>query len=140
MQMMDSPARTRRAGWMGVALAAVLLLAACTGAGNGAATGDSSETDTGDEAAFACPEPNPRVEVTSEELNLFVWTEYIPQEMIDCFEEVYGITVNRDEFSSNEEMYAKISAGNTSYDLAQPTDQIVEFGEADTAKGHTRLA
>ncbi|MGL4651077.1 MAG: polyamine ABC transporter substrate-binding protein [Caldilineaceae bacterium] len=108
--------RSRRGASLGVAMATVLLLAACGGGG--------AEED---EAAFVCPEPNPRVELTSTELNLFVWTEYSPEEMIDCFEEAYGITVNRDEFSSNEEMYAKISAGNTSYDLAQPTDQIVEL-------------
>ena len=76
---------------------------------------------------FTCPEPDPRVEVTSSELNLFVWTEYIPTEMIDCFEQAYDIKVNTNEFSSNEEMYAKLSAGNTSYDLAQPTDQLVSL-------------
>ncbi len=47
--------------------------------------------------------------------------------MIDCFEMVYGIEVNRDEYSSNEEMYAKISAGGASYDLVQPTDYIVSL-------------
>lgn len=99
-------------------LVLVLVLAAC-----GSPTpGEAATADAGD---FVCPEPNPRVETTSTELNLFVWTEYIPQEMIDCFEEVYGITVNRNEFSSNEEMYAKLSAGGSNYDLTQPTDQIV---------------
>ena len=63
--------------------------------------------------------------MTSKELNLFVWTEYIPAEMIECFELVYGVKVNRDEYSSNEEMYAKVSAGGTNYDLVQPTDYIV---------------
>ncbi len=107
--------------WAGIAAAAIFLTAGC-GGGAPASNGDGAG-----EATFTCPEPSPRVEVTSDRLNLFVWTEYIPDEMIDCFEEVYGITVNRDEFSSNEEMYAKIAAGNTSYDLAQPTDQIVEL-------------
>ena len=95
---------------------AVLVLTACGGA-----------TQPAEEAAaeFTCPEPNPRVETTSTELNLFVWTEYIPQEMVDCFEDVYGITINRNEFSSNEEMYAKLAAGSSNYDLTQPTDQIV---------------
>jgi spermidine/putrescine-binding protein len=74
---------------------------------------------------FVCPEPTPRVEVTSTELNVFVWTEYFPQDMLDCFELVYGIALNRDEYSSNEEMYAKLSAGGTAYDLTQPTDYIV---------------
>jgi len=67
------------------------------------------------------------MDVTSKELNLFVWTEYIPQDMSECFEKEYGIKVNRDEYSSNEEMYAKISAGGTNYDLVQPTDYIVSL-------------
>jgi spermidine/putrescine-binding protein len=78
-------------------------------------------------SGFVCPEPNPRMDVTSKELNLFVWTEYIPQDMLECFEKVYNIKVNRDEYSSNEEMYAKISSGGTNYDLLQPTDYIVSL-------------
>ncbi|MEI7849593.1 MAG: spermidine/putrescine ABC transporter substrate-binding protein [Chloroflexota bacterium] len=76
-------------------------------------------------SGFVCPVPNPKLDVTSKEINLFVWTEYIPTDMIECFEKVYGIKVNRDEYSSNEEMYAKISAGGTNYDLVQPTDYII---------------
>jgi spermidine/putrescine-binding protein len=76
-------------------------------------------------SGFVCPEPNPRMDVKSTELNLFVWTEYIPQDMLDCFEKVYNIKVNRDEYSSNEEMYAKLSKGGTNYDLVQPTDYII---------------
>jgi spermidine/putrescine-binding protein len=108
-------------------VATSLMLAACGGGGGApvtepAAGGDGSKvTDTG----FECPEPNPRMEVTSTELNLFVWTEYFPQDMLDCFELVYDIKLNRDEYSSNEEMYAKLSAGGTAYDLAQPTDYII---------------
>ena len=78
-------------------------------------------------SGMVCPEPDPRMEVTSKELNLFVWTEYIPIEWKECFEKVYGIKVNHDEYSSNEEMYAKLSAGATTYDLILPTDYIVEL-------------
>ena len=74
---------------------------------------------------YVCPGPNSHMEVTSTELNIFVWTEYIPAEMVECFELVYGVKVNRDEYSSNEEMYAKVSAGGSNYDLVQPTDYIV---------------
>lgn len=105
---------------LSVFLIATLLVAAC-GGGAAPTTGSSAATDSGS----ACPEPTPRMEVTSTQLNLFVWTEYIPQETIDCFEEVYGIRVNKDEYSSNEEMYAKLSAGGANYDLVQPTDYIV---------------
>lgn len=78
-------------------------------------------------SGFECPEPEHPMQVTSKEINLFVWTEYIPQDMIECFEKVYNIKVNRDEYSSNEEMYAKLAAGGTNYDLAQPTDYIVSL-------------
>lgn len=76
-------------------------------------------------SGFVCPEPDTKIEVTSQELNLFVWTEYIPTEWKECFELVYGVKINHDEYSSNEEMYAKLSAGGTNYDLVQPTDYIV---------------
>jgi spermidine/putrescine-binding protein len=109
---------------------AIFLLAAC-GGGAAAPTGDAGTgdaaagTETETTADTTCPEPNPKMEVTSKELNLFVWTEYIPQQTIDCFEQVYGITVNHSEYSSNEEMYAKLNAGGANYDLVQPTDYIV---------------
>jgi spermidine/putrescine-binding protein len=76
---------------------------------------------------FECPEPQPKLDVTSTELNLFVWTEYIPQDAIECFELVYGIKVNHGEYSANEEMYAKLNAGGANYDVVQPTDYIVSL-------------
>lgn len=103
---------------------ASMVLAACGGGGGPAAeptAGGKKVTSNG----FECPEPSPRMEVTSKELNIFVWTEYFPQDMLDCFEMVYDIKLNRDEYSANEEMYAKVSAGGTAYDLTQPTDYIV---------------
>jgi spermidine/putrescine-binding protein len=102
------------------ALVGVFLLAACGGGGSESADGQIT-TNSG----FVCPEPNPRLEVTSTELNLFVWTEYIPGDIIDCFEKQYGVTINREEYSSNEEMYAKLSKGATNFDLAQPTDNFL---------------
>ena len=35
--------------------------------------------------------------------------------------------VNRKEYSSNEEMYASLTAGSSNYDLVQPTDYIVSL-------------
>ena len=106
-----------------LALVAVLSLTLAACGGKTAAPAEELVASTG----FVCPQPEPRVEVTSKELNLFVWTEYFPSEMLECFELVYGIKINRDEYSSNEEMYAKLSAGGTNYDLVQPTDYIVEL-------------
>ena len=109
-----------------VTMVVALLLGACGGGTPSTDSADVAEaSEDGAEGEFVCPEPNPKLEVTSTEFNLFVWTEYIPQDAIDCFEEVYGISVNRDEYSSNEELYAKLNAGGAAYDLVQPTDYIV---------------
>lgn len=89
------------------------------------ACGAPAESTT--EETTACPQPTVKVELTSTALNLFTWSEYVPDEIINCFETVYGIDVNLDLFSSPEEMYAKISRGGTSYDLIQPPDYMVQL-------------
>jgi spermidine/putrescine-binding protein len=103
---------------------ASLMLAACSsGATATKQAAGPKVTSTG----YECPEPEFPMDIKSKELNLFVWTEYIPPDMQECFELVSGVKVNRDEYSANEEMYAKLSAGGTSYDLVQPTDYIVSL-------------
>lgn len=115
--------RTRLWKCLALLMLTSLVLAACNAGGAPNASDDTGPKTLSN--GYVCPEPNPKLDVTSKEVNLFVWTEYIPQDTIDCFQLVYGITVNRDEYSANEEMYAKLSAGSTSYDLVQPTDYIV---------------
>ena len=107
---------------LAIILLASMLLAAC---GGGTAGGGGGEKVTA--SGFVCPEPETKMDVTSKELNLFVWTEYIPTEWKECFTLVYGVQINHDEYSSNEEMYAKLSAGGLTYDLVQPTDYIVSL-------------
>jgi spermidine/putrescine-binding protein len=104
-------------------LTASLALAACSGSRQGTAIATSSVKTTS--TGFECPAPEFPTEVTSKELNLFVWTEYIPPDMQECFELVYSVKVNRDEYSSMEKMYTRLSAGSSSYDLVQPTDYVV---------------
>ncbi|SKA72915.1 spermidine/putrescine transport system permease protein [Clostridium sp. USBA 49] len=60
-------------------------------------------------------------------LNVFNWSEYLPQSVIDKFEQTYNIKVNYSTFSSNEEMLAKIMAGGSQYDLAVASDYMVEI-------------
>jgi spermidine/putrescine-binding protein len=93
----------------------------------GAATQQATDVPKVTSTGFKCPPAENPSKVTSKELNLFVWTEYIPADMQECFQLVYGVKVNRDEYSANEEMYAKLSAGGTAYDLVQPTDYIVSL-------------
>lgn len=60
------------------------------------------------------------------ELNLFGWSEYIPQEVIDGFTKETGIAVNFETYASNEEMLAKLVAGGAPYDIIQPTGYTAE--------------
>ena len=60
-------------------------------------------------------------------LNLFIWTEYIPQSVLDGFEQETGIKVRVQTYSNNEEMLAKVNGSNPgTYDLVCPSDYMVE--------------
>ncbi|WP_343032783.1 spermidine/putrescine ABC transporter substrate-binding protein [Anaerotalea alkaliphila] len=63
----------------------------------------------------------------SNELNLFNWSEYLPQELIEKFEEETGVRVNYNTYSSNEEMLAKIMTAPGMYDIAVSTDYMVDI-------------
>jgi len=58
-------------------------------------------------------------------LNLYAWSEYIPQALLDGFTQETGITVNYDTYSSNEELLAKLQAGASGYDVIVPSDYTV---------------
>lgn len=62
---------------------------------------------------------------TSKVLNLYAWSDYIPQKLLDDFSAKYGIKVNYDTYSSNEEMLAKLQAGASGYDVVIPSDYTV---------------
>ncbi|MEL7650116.1 MAG: extracellular solute-binding protein [Sedimentibacter sp.] len=59
-------------------------------------------------------------------LNVFNWSEYLPEEVIQKFEEKYNIKVNYTTYASNEEMLAKIMAGGSQFDIAVSTDYMVD--------------
>lgn len=61
----------------------------------------------------------------STEVNLYAWSEYIPQALLDGFTKETGIKVNYDTYSSNEELMAKLQAGASGYDVIIPSDYTV---------------
>lgn len=67
-----------------------------------------------------------RVGRAAEQLNLFAWSEYIPQAVIDGFTKESGIKVNYETYASGEEMLSKLLVGGAAYDLVQPPDYIAE--------------
>ena len=58
-------------------------------------------------------------------LYILNWNEYINEDLIDQFEELYGVNVVVDTAVSNESMYSSIKAKTTKYDIAIPSDYMI---------------
>lgn len=59
-------------------------------------------------------------------VNLFAWTGYVPQSVIQEFQRETGIHVSLSEYDSNEDLYAKLkSAPHSGYDLIIPSSYYV---------------
>jgi spermidine/putrescine transport system substrate-binding protein len=50
-------------------------------------------------------------------LYIYNWAYYTPDSVIEKFEQEYNVTVVYDEFASNGDMYARIAAGGSGYDI-----------------------
>ena len=60
------------------------------------------------------------------ELNVYNWGDYIDESVLADFEKSTGIKVNYDTFTTNEDMYIKIKSGGSHYDVAIPSDYMIE--------------
>ncbi|MBN1178266.1 MAG: spermidine/putrescine ABC transporter substrate-binding protein [Anaerolineae bacterium] len=63
----------------------------------------------------------------ADELHLYNWSEYIAPEVVEGFEEEFGVDVIEDTFANNEELLAKLQAGAGGYDVIVPSDYMVEI-------------
>ena len=59
-------------------------------------------------------------------VNVYNWGEYIDEDLIGQFEEEYGIKVIYDTFTTNEEMFPKLQADTSMYDVVCPSDYMIE--------------
>lgn len=59
-------------------------------------------------------------------ITVFNWFDYIDEKVIDMFTEETGIKVNYTNFTTNEEMFAKLENGSGTYDVIFPSDYIIE--------------
>jgi spermidine/putrescine-binding protein len=86
-----------------------------------AACGDGGSEEGGsDEASCAAGE-------TDGDLNLYNWAEYLDPDLKEKFTEETGVSINEDNYDSNEAMQPIISAGNSGYDLIVPSDYMVSI-------------
>ena len=60
-------------------------------------------------------------------LYVYNWTYYIPDETVEKFEKEYNVDVVYDVFASNEEMFAKLKAGGSGYDITFPSGDFVSI-------------
>ena len=64
-------------------------------------------------------------QTTTPILNVYTWSSYFPDSIISEFTRETGIEVRLSYFSSNEELFSKLKAGATGFDIIQPSDYMV---------------
>ncbi|HVZ98942.1 MAG TPA: spermidine/putrescine ABC transporter substrate-binding protein [Caulobacterales bacterium] len=58
-------------------------------------------------------------------LNFYNWDTYIGPTTLDDFKAATGVTVDMSLFASNDELFAKLRAGNSGYDVIVPSNEFV---------------
>lgn len=95
-----------------------IFLAACSNSDSDSSSSDSQSSDNGSSSEGSGE--------ISGELVIFNWTEYMPQEVLDLFEEEYDVKITYSTFASNQEMLAKVKSGTVAYDIVVPSDFYVQ--------------
>lgn len=62
----------------------------------------------------------------AKELSFYNWDTYIGPTTLDDFKGVSGIETKMDLFATNDELFAKLRAGNPGYDVIVPSNDFVE--------------
>jgi spermidine/putrescine transport system substrate-binding protein len=78
------------------------------------------EAETTGEAGWTCPEG-----YDGQALSVYNWTTYVAEDTISNFEELCGVTVTYTTFGGNEELLARMRAGNPGFDIIVPSDYAV---------------
>ncbi|MEO5969106.1 MAG: spermidine/putrescine ABC transporter substrate-binding protein [Bdellovibrionia bacterium] len=58
-------------------------------------------------------------------VNLAIWSNYLSPDLFASFEKKTGIKIQISNYSSNEELLAKLQAGASGYDVAVPSDYMI---------------
>jgi spermidine/putrescine transport system substrate-binding protein len=72
--------------------------------------------------------PAPKIASTGEDakLNFYNWDTYIGETTLDDFKGASGVNVNMSLFAQNDELFAKLRAGNPGFDVIVPSNDFVE--------------
>lgn len=107
-----------------------VLTAAALAAANLSGCGGSGQNGGGDVPAQAEDASQGGKEGKGDpgELNIYTWAEYVPQDVINQFEDETGIRVNYTNFEANEEMLAKLETSKGGdYDIIIASDYIIKI-------------
>lgn len=74
-----------------------------------------------------CTKKSDSKETGDSEVNLAIWGNYLTPEMQAQFEKETGIKIKMTNYSSNEELLAKVQSGASGIDVAVPSDYMVEI-------------
>lgn len=99
-----------------LAATAAIVLSAC---------GKAPQPATSEAPPTPSATPATSANVEEAKLNIFCWSEYIPQSVIERFSQETGIKVSVENYASNEEMLAKLLAGGGAYDIIQPSEYVM---------------
>jgi spermidine/putrescine transport system substrate-binding protein len=102
---------------LGLLVILSLTLSAC---GGGAAPAEEAPAAEAPAAEEASGEIEPAKEIV-----FYNWSEYIDPEIYAQFEAETGIKIVEDNFSSNEDLYAKLKGGASGYAVIVPSDYYV---------------
>ncbi len=110
---------------LGALLAASVLLGGLSACGGKISTTGNASAPAGSTASGASA--GEAASSGKGELNLYIWTEYVPDSVIQDFQKQTGIKVNVSTFSTNEDMLAKVKSESAgAFDIVQPSDYMVE--------------
>lgn len=71
------------------------------------------------------PSPSPPPPIEERELNIFIWENYLSQEVIKDFELKFGAKINLDIFEDSDQMFALLQSQPDKYDLVVAEDDLV---------------
>lgn len=63
----------------------------------------------------------------SNEVNIYTWTYFIPEEIIENFEKETGIKVNVSFYDNNDTLLTKLFTGSTQYDVISPSTDYIDI-------------
>ena len=61
------------------------------------------------------------------QVNVYIWTNYLPDEVVRDFERRTGIDAQIDTYASNEALLEKLQSGVADYDLVVPSDYMLKI-------------